>query len=113
LTKPKNLLDLRSRFVPVLRILFEQLSLLAEIVSVKGVTCLLLFQYLNKTYDVSVPLVLMNSFNTDEDTQKIVRKYKGLRVDIHTFNQSCFPRIQRDTYYPIAKTPDVKADIEA
>lgn len=35
-------------------------------------------EHLNKTYDTDVPLVLMNSFNTDEDTQKVLRKYKGL-----------------------------------
>merc|ERR1712050_167290 len=32
---------------------------------------------LNKQYDADVPLVLMNSFNTDEDTEKIIRKYSG------------------------------------
>ena len=30
-------------------------------------------EYLNKTYDADVPLVLMNSFNTDEETMKIIR----------------------------------------
>lgn len=70
-------------------------------------------EHLNKKYDVNVPLVLMNSFNTDDDTQKIVRKYRNLKVDIHTFNQSCHPRINRDTYHPVCKTADVKADLEA
>ena len=36
-------------------------------------------EHLNKTYDTDVPLVLMNSFNTDEDTQKVLRKYKGMK----------------------------------
>ena len=45
-------------------------------------------QNLNKAYDVDVPLVLMNSFNTDEDTHKILRKYTQIKVSIHTFNQS-------------------------
>lgn len=45
-------------------------------------------QHLNKTYNTDVPLVLMNSFNTDEDTKKILQKYKHHRVNIHTFNQS-------------------------
>jgi hypothetical protein len=27
---------------------------------------------LNRTYDADVPLVLMNSFNTDEDTEKVI-----------------------------------------
>ena len=30
-------------------------------------------EYLNKKYSANVPLVLMNSFNTDEDTHKIIR----------------------------------------
>ncbi|EDW93049.1 UTP--glucose-1-phosphate uridylyltransferase isoform X1 [Drosophila yakuba] len=70
-------------------------------------------EHLNKTYDANVPLVLMNSFNTDEDTEKIVRKYKGFRVQIHTFNQSCFPRISREHYLPVAKDFDVEKDMEA
>ncbi len=32
---------------------------------------------LNKQYDADVPLVLMNSFNTDEETHKIIKKYSG------------------------------------
>ena len=55
----------------------------------------------------------MNSFNTDEDTQKVIRKYKGLQVDIHTFNQSCFPRINRESLLPVAKNCNVEGDIEA
>lgn len=46
------------------------------------------FQHLNKTFNADVPLVLMNSFNTDEDTKKILQKYKHHQVKIHTFNQS-------------------------
>ena len=30
-------------------------------------------EFLNKKYGANVPLVLMNSFNTDEDTHKIIR----------------------------------------
>lgn len=45
-------------------------------------------QHLNKTFNTDVPLVLMNSFNTDVDTKKILQKYKHHRVNIHTFNQS-------------------------
>lgn len=70
-------------------------------------------EHLNKTYDANVPLVLMNSFNTDEDTEKIIRKYKGFRVQIHTFNQSCFPRISRESFLPIAKDIATEKDIEA
>jgi len=58
---------------------------------------------LNKTYDTDVPLVLMNSFNTDEDTQKVLRKYKGCRVKIYTFVQSRYPRIHKESLMPIAR----------
>lgn len=70
-------------------------------------------EHLNKKYNVNVPLVLMNSFNTDNDTEQIIRKYKGLQVEIYTFNQSCFPRVSKESLLPIAKTCDVEGDIEA
>lgn len=69
-------------------------------------------EHLNKTYNTSVPLVLMNSFNTDEDTEKVVRKYKGFQVKIYTFNQSCFPRISRESLLPVADSFDVENNIE-
>lgn len=52
------------------------------------ILCFFTLQHLNKTYNTDVPLVLMNSFNTDEDTKKILQKYTHHRVKIHTFNQS-------------------------
>ncbi|KAK6181725.1 hypothetical protein SNE40_009522 [Patella caerulea] len=58
-------------------------------------------EHLNKTYGTDVPLVLMNSFNTDEDTQKILRKYGQVKVNIFTFNQSRYPRLNRDSLLPI------------
>merc|ERR1719150_1532379 len=44
-------------------------------------------EHLNKLYNTDVPLVLMNSYLTQEDTEKIVRKYSGFHVTIKTFNQ--------------------------
>jgi len=70
-------------------------------------------EYLNKTYDANVPLVLMNSFNTDEDTMKIIRKYSGLKVEIKTFNQSCYPRINKESLMPIARSCSTEDDLEA
>merc|ERR1712121_496966 len=67
-------------------------------------------EYLNKTYDANVPLVLMNSFNTDEDTMKIIKKYSGLKITIKTFNQSKFPRISKESMSPIAKTCNISDD---
>ena len=70
-------------------------------------------EYLNKTYDANVPLVLMNSFNTDEDTMKIIRKYSGFNVTIKTFNQSRYPRISKESLMPIARSCGTEDDIEA
>ncbi|BFZ07692.1 hypothetical protein BsWGS_10731 [Bradybaena similaris] len=61
-------------------------------------------EHLNKVYGVDVPLVLMNSFNTDDDTQKILRKYSQIQVSIFTFNQSRYPRINRDTLMPVPRS---------
>ena len=70
-------------------------------------------EYLNKKYDANVPLVLMNSFNTDEDTMKIIRKYSGFNVSIRTFNQSRYPRINKESLMPIARSHRTEDDIEA
>ncbi|XP_050544718.1 UTP--glucose-1-phosphate uridylyltransferase isoform X2 [Daktulosphaira vitifoliae] len=70
-------------------------------------------EHLNKKYSVNVPLVLMNSFNTDKDTEKIIRKYKGLQVEIYTFNQSCFPRISKESLHPIAHNCNIEENIES
>ncbi|EER42967.1 UTP-glucose-1-phosphate uridylyltransferase [Histoplasma capsulatum var. duboisii H88] len=61
-------------------------------------------EYLNRTYNVNVPFVLMNSFNTDEDTQSIIKKYEGHNIDILTFNQSRYPRILKDSLLPAPKS---------
>jgi len=68
-------------------------------------------EHLNKSYGADVPLVLMNSFNTDEDTQKIMRKYKGFQVKLYSFNQSRYPRINRESLMPVAtsiSSPDLE-----
>ncbi|XP_014251468.1 UTP--glucose-1-phosphate uridylyltransferase isoform X3 [Cimex lectularius] len=70
-------------------------------------------QHLNKTYNANVPLILMNSFNTDEDTKKIIRKYAGLQVEIYTFSQSCYPRIFKETLLPVPKHSNIKEHLEA
>ena len=63
-------------------------------------------EYLNRTYDVNVPFVLMNSFNTDTDTANIIKKYEGHNIDIMTFNQSRYPRILKDSQLPAPKSAD-------
>ncbi|KAL3863087.1 hypothetical protein ACJMK2_004863 [Sinanodonta woodiana] len=59
-------------------------------------------EYLNNKYGTDVPLALMNSFNTDADTQKIMHKYCNVNVTIKMFKQSRFPRICRESLLPIA-----------
>jgi len=60
---------------------------------------------LNEEYDSDVPLVLMNSFNTHMDTEKIKHRYEN-RVSLHMFEQSKFPRISKESLRPIPKTVD-------
>ncbi|KAH6799360.1 UDP-glucose pyrophosphorylase 2 [Perilla frutescens var. frutescens] len=56
---------------------------------------------LNAKYGCNVPLLLMNSFNTHDDTLKIVEKYAKSNIDIHTFNQSQYPRLVVDDFKPL------------
>jgi UTP--glucose-1-phosphate uridylyltransferase len=56
---------------------------------------------LNSKYGSNVPLLLMNSFNTHDDTQKIIEKYQNHNIDIHTFNQSQYPRLVADDFLPL------------
>lgn len=56
---------------------------------------------LNSKYGCKVPLVLMNSFNTHDDTLKIVEKYTNSNVEIHTFNQSQYPRLVVEDFSPL------------
>ncbi|KAF8897072.1 UTP-glucose-1-phosphate uridylyltransferase [Gymnopilus junonius] len=60
-------------------------------------------EHLNTTYNVDVPLLLMTSFNTEEDTLRVVKQYTNRPVKITTFNQSRYPRILKDTLLPFAK----------
>lgn len=55
---------------------------------------------LNNKYDCKVPLVLMNSFNTHDDTIEIVQKYSNSNIDIHIFNQSQYPRMVAEDLTP-------------
>lgn len=54
---------------------------------------------INRKYNASVPLILMNSFNTDERTEKMVSKYSD--VDIQTFNQAQYVKINEENLLPM------------
>ena len=57
---------------------------------------------LHALYGVVVPLVLMNSFNTDHEPKEYIKKYTGdADVRILTFLQHKSPRIDGETYVPI------------
>lgn len=60
---------------------------------------------LNEAHDCHIPLVLMNSFNTEAETSRMIQKY-GESLEILTFEQSKFPRIQKDSLLPVAKALD-------
>lgn len=58
---------------------------------------------LNNTYDCKIPLVLMDSFNSYADTQKVLRKYTHVNVPIHSFRQSEYPRIYKESLRTVPK----------
>jgi len=63
-------------------------------------------EHLNTTNRVDVPLILMTSFNTHEDTLRIIKKYANQQLRITTFNQSRYPRINKETLLPCPRRAD-------
>ncbi|KAM5533348.1 hypothetical protein V8D89_013022 [Ganoderma adspersum] len=63
-------------------------------------------EHLNTTHRVDVPLILMTSFNTHEDTLRIIKKYANQQLRITTFNQSRYPRIFKETLLPCPHTAE-------
>lgn len=63
-------------------------------------------EHLNTTQGVDVPLILMTSFNTHDDTSRIIKKYANQQVRIVTFNQSRYPRIFKETLLPCPQAAD-------
>nr|AJA32484.1 UTP-glucose-1-phosphate uridylyltransferase [Nosema pernyi] len=57
-------------------------------------------KFIKKGYNVEVPLVLMNSFNTESMTSNLIFRHEN----ILTFNQSKYPRISTDTLLPLSDT---------
>ena len=53
-------------------------------------------------YDCQIPLILMNSFNTDADSQAALARYPELRGPIpNAVLQNKVPKIRRDTFGPV------------
>lgn len=61
---------------------------------------------LNEEWGVDVPLVLMDSPNTDENTSELLKRYEGSKVKIYTFNQSEHPLMYKDTLSPLPQSKD-------
>lgn len=59
--------------------------------------CVKQIDTLQKEYEIEVPFILMNSFNTEEKTNRMLRRYRNIR----TFTQSVFPRISANSLLPI------------
>ena len=52
-------------------------------------------KHLNDKYDVDIPLIFMNSLNTEEETKSYCSKYDDI-IKIHHFNQNFLPRLNKD-----------------
>jgi UTP--glucose-1-phosphate uridylyltransferase len=61
-------------------------------------------EHLNSAHKVNVPFILMNSFNTDSDTARIIQKYANHNIEIMTFNQSRYPRVARESLLPTPRS---------
>ncbi|CAF3717132.1 unnamed protein product [Adineta steineri] len=59
-------------------------------------------EQLNRQHGCDVPLILMNSFNTHDETEKVLQKYSHVSVKIYNFNQAKYPRVDRETLLPVA-----------
>ncbi|EAL62450.1 UDP-glucose pyrophosphorylase [Dictyostelium discoideum AX4] len=60
-------------------------------------------EQINQDYNVDVPLVIMNSYKTHNETNKVIEKYKTHKVSIKTFQQSMFPKMYKDTLNLVPK----------
>merc|ERR1712137_69314 len=52
---------------------------------------------INKMYNVDIPMILMNSFNTDDDTREILAKYSQVNISLLTFLQSRHPWLNKES----------------
>lgn len=59
--------------------------------------CVKQIDTLQSKYKTEIPFILMNSFNTEDKTNRMLRRYKNIR----TFSQSVFPRISSVSLLPI------------
>lgn len=55
-----------------------------------------------REFDVQVPLILMNSFYTHEETQRVIEKYQD-HMKIISFQQNKFPRLLENSRQPLSE----------
>jgi UTP--glucose-1-phosphate uridylyltransferase len=55
-----------------------------------------------KEFGIQVPLILMNSFYTHAETEKVIEKYHD-RLKIKSFQQNRFPRLLEETRQPLSE----------
>jgi len=59
---------------------------------------------LNQKHGVNIPLILMNSFNTDLPTKELLARVEASKeLDIICFNQAHFPRLDAETLLPLSE----------
>ncbi|CAD5230239.1 unnamed protein product [Bursaphelenchus okinawaensis] len=66
-------------------------------------------EILNKHYNSTVPLILMNSYRTEAETKVWLQEHK-FEDKVKMFNQSRCPRIYADTLLPVPNSPGDKED---
>uniref|UniRef100_A0A914WN14 UTP--glucose-1-phosphate uridylyltransferase n=1 Tax=Plectus sambesii TaxID=2011161 RepID=A0A914WN14_9BILA len=66
-------------------------------------------KHMNEMYEVAVPLILMNSFNTDKDTARALKRLDR-SGNIRTFTQSRCPRIFKDSLMPVPQDSHDRPD---
>jgi len=57
---------------------------------------------IEREFGVTIPLILMNSFYTHEETQKVIERYHG-HLKINTFQQNRFLRLFEDSCEPLSE----------
>ncbi|VDL57604.1 unnamed protein product [Hymenolepis diminuta] len=64
--------------------------------------------HLNEQYNSSIPFVLMNSFNTDDETVEFLQKMEINQTKPIIFQQNRFPRLYEESGLPIADSCQLK-----
>lgn len=57
---------------------------------------------IERDFGINVPLILMNSFYTHNETKKIIEKYQDW-LEVKSFQQSQFPRLLEDSHQPLTE----------